>query len=214
MCTINQIFWNVDTQVDFMDPEGKLYVPDAEKLIPILKKLTQIAKELNIQVVNTADYHYINSSELDKNPDMVNTFPEHCMAGSNGADYIQETAPEYPTIFDWNRNYIISSDIANKEKHRNLIIRKDAFDVFVGNPHTERILNIINPDIIYVYGVTTNVCVNYAVVNLAKKGYKVKVIKDAIKELPHIPLPFQEWLKLGVEMIDSKNLIENLKVAV
>ena len=37
------IFWDVDTQYDFMKADGKLYVPDAEQLIPNLKKLTDYA---------------------------------------------------------------------------------------------------------------------------------------------------------------------------
>ena len=28
------IFWDVDTQVDFMLPTGKLYVPGAEQIVP------------------------------------------------------------------------------------------------------------------------------------------------------------------------------------
>jgi nicotinamidase-related amidase len=27
------IFWDVDTQYDFMHPDGKLYVPEAERII-------------------------------------------------------------------------------------------------------------------------------------------------------------------------------------
>jgi nicotinamidase-related amidase len=30
------IFWDVDTQYDFMRADGKLYVPDAEHIIPNL----------------------------------------------------------------------------------------------------------------------------------------------------------------------------------
>ena len=32
------LFWNVDTQIDFIEPTGKLYVKGAEKLKPVLKK--------------------------------------------------------------------------------------------------------------------------------------------------------------------------------
>jgi nicotinamidase-related amidase len=28
------LFWDVDTQFDFMQPQGKLYVPGAETIIP------------------------------------------------------------------------------------------------------------------------------------------------------------------------------------
>jgi nicotinamidase/pyrazinamidase len=35
------LFWDVDTQYDFMLPEGRLYVPEAETLIPLIGKIRQ-----------------------------------------------------------------------------------------------------------------------------------------------------------------------------
>lgn len=209
----NWLFWNVDTQIDFVYPRGKLYVQGAEDLRPQWKELTELAKENSIRVVNTADYHYSNSAELDSSPDFVNTFPEHCMAGTRGADYIKETDPEDSIIFDWDKEYLITPELFNSDDHRNFIIRKDAFDVFDGNPMTDTILKQLNPDTVVVYGVTTNVCVDAAVKGLVKKVNKVYVIKDAIKELPNIPLPFEAWEKKGVEMITlaklKKLMVEN-----
>ncbi len=199
------LFWNVDTQIDFIEPDGKLYAPGAEKLKPVLKKLTSFASENNIQVVNTADFHYSDSAELSDDPDFVNTFPEHCMANTKGAEYIEETDPENPIVFDWNREYFTLDGVKNT---RNIVIRKDAFDVFAGSPHTEKIVEILAPKTVVVYGVTTNVCVNDAVLGLVKRVGNVVVVEDAIKELPKIPLPFENWKKLGVKMINSEQLNE------
>lgn len=201
------LFWNVDTQVDFVSPSGKLYVPGAELLKPIWEKITDLAAIKKIQVINTADYHYPNSAELSENPDFITTFPEHCMANTTGAKYISETDPKYPVIIDWHQAFSISEEILTA---KNIVIRKDAFDVFAGNPNTEAVLNIISPKIVIVYGVTTNVCVNDAVVGLAKRVQKVFVVEDAIKELPNIPLPFENWNKLGVKMIGLNKLEEML----
>ncbi len=38
------ILWDVDTQVDFMLPDGKLYVPEAEEAIPAMKRLVEAAR--------------------------------------------------------------------------------------------------------------------------------------------------------------------------
>ncbi|MEN8117129.1 MAG: isochorismatase family cysteine hydrolase [Bacteroidota bacterium] len=199
------LFWNVDTQIDFVMPEGKLYVPGAELLRTTWEKITELAKQKNIHVVNTADFHYPGSAELSSNPDFINTFPEHCMANTDGSDYVPETNPVNPLIIDWDREYSVSEDIL---KSRNLLIRKDAFDVFKGNPYTDSILKIIAPSTVVVYGVTTNVCVNDAVVGLAKRVGKVYVVEDAIKELPNIPLPFKNWESLGVELVKLEDLYE------
>lgn len=197
------IFWNVDTQYDFVEPEGKLYVQGAEKLKPTWEKITAFARNNEIKVVNTADFHYVHSAELSANPDFINTFPEHCMANTKGARYVKETLPEDPFIFDWDKGYSSLDEALTK---RNIIIRKDAFDVFAGNPYSDKILELLAPETVLVYGVTTNICVNHAVIGLAKRGKAVYVVEDAIKELPKIPLPFDSWEELGVKVIQSTQL--------
>ena len=199
------IFWNVDTQFDFVEPEGKLYAPGSELLKPTWKEITQLAKEKNIKVVNTADFHHEKSAELSNNPDFVRTFPEHCMANSKGAEYVPETQPEDAVVFDWDKEYLTLDELHTK---RNVVIRKDSFDVFAGNPYTGEIVKMLAPETVVVYGVTTNVCVNDAVLGLVKRVPEVYVVEDAIKELPNIPLPFENWKKLGVKMIQSNQLAE------
>lgn len=198
--TNDWLFWNVDTQFDFVSPHGKLYVPDAELLKTNWGKLTKLAKTRLITVVSTADWHYPDSAELSDNPDYLTTFPMHCMANTSGAEYIEETNPENPLIFDWNKEYRISRETIDPNRYRNYIIRKDAFDVFKGNRYTEQILNLLAPKTVIVYGVSTNVCVNDAVVGLTKRVNKVIVVENAIKELPNIPLPFENWRNSDVEM--------------
>jgi nicotinamidase/pyrazinamidase len=124
------------------------------------------------------------------------------MAGTSGAEFVAETRPEFPAIVDWMAQLAILPQLANAKQYRNIVIRKDAFDVFEGNPYTDKILDLIHPDKVFVYGVSTNVCVDKAVCGLVQRGYKVFVFEDAIRELPKIPLPYKRWKELGVKMID------------
>lgn len=195
------LFWNVDTQEDFIDQAGKLYVQGAEEIRPILKQITDFAKAEGIRVINTCDYHHINSNELSSIPDFEKSFPPHCLAGTSGAEFISETLPESPLLIDWDSELAIFAEFDDPERFRNIVIRKDAFDVFAGNPNAEKVVQILHPDQVFVYGVTTNVCVDKAVIGLSERGIKVYVFEDAIKELPNLPLPFEEWKGAGVEMI-------------
>src|SRR5881397_1577261 len=85
------IFWDVDTQYDFMKADGKLYVPDAEQLIPNLKKLTDYAHGHGICIVASADDHVLNHSEISAHPDWKTTFPPHCLRGTLGRRKIPKT---------------------------------------------------------------------------------------------------------------------------
>ena len=42
------LFWDVDTQVDFVDPGGVLHVPGAEAIVPNLEALTVHARRMGI----------------------------------------------------------------------------------------------------------------------------------------------------------------------
>lgn len=202
------LFWNVDTQNDFIEPSGKLYVRDAEKLKPVWFEITRLAKRHKIKVVNTADSHSIQSAEIDADPDLVNTFPPHCLVGTLGAEFIKETNPENPLIFKWDTNYEIMPLKVDVPIHRNFVILKNEFDMFAGNAVTEQLMKELNPGAVIVYGVTTNICVDYAVRGLVKQVKNVYVIKDAIKELPDLPLPFDSWKKMGVKLMTFKQLLK------
>ncbi len=182
------ILWNVDTQYDFMrddaDYHGKLVVAKAHLIEPCLAQLTMLGEKYSLKVVNTADDHDSNTEEISANPDYRETFPEHCMRGTLGAEYVPATLPKNPLVIDWRGDTI---DDAALLDYRNLVIRKDAFDVFKGkpwSPHADRMLDVVKPEIAIVYGVATNVCVDYAVKGLLDRHVRVFVPTDAIKELP------------------------------
>ena len=179
-----------------MKPNGRLPIPDAMQIVPQLAKLTKTAKECNIIVVNSKDCHEASDEEISDNPDFKTTFPMHCERGTPGADFIVETEPDGPQIIDYK-----DKEFKGLNGSRNIVILKNKFDVFAGNPHTEAILAAISPEIILVYGVATNVCVDAFVVGAAKRGFQVVVVADAVKELPQIPMAeiIQNWMQLGVK---------------
>ena len=114
------LFWNVDTQEDFIDLAGKLYVEGAELIRPVLNQITDFAKNEGIRVVNTCDYHYINSDELSVLPNYQTSFPPHCMAGTSGADFIRETEPESPLVIDWDPQLAIFPDFSGYRRMCNI----------------------------------------------------------------------------------------------
>ncbi len=167
----NVIFFDVDTQCDFMHKNGKLYVPDAEKIIPNLKKITQFAKKKNIAVISSADSHKMSDWEIASK-----TFPPHCMAGTSGQKKIKETVLSNFVAVP-NRKLDIKKIKKLKEKNR-LLIEKQEYNVF-SNQNTKKILKNIKKA--YVYGVATDYCVKAVVLGLRNMGIETYVVKDAIK---------------------------------
>jgi nicotinamidase/pyrazinamidase len=210
---MNVLFWNVDTQVDFMKAEGALYVPGAETIEPNLASLTQFAEVHGIRVVSTADYHDKNAAEFSLTPDFVNTFPPHCMRSTKGAQYIEATKPGHPLIVDWKTDAPSAEQVTSS---REMVIYKDAFNVFEGNPHVETLLQSLSPKRILVYGVATNFCVHDAACGLAERGYPVTVISDAVKEIPVESGPrslievLSHWERSGIQTMTTEALIQEL----
>ena len=198
-------FLNVDTQKDFMNRNGSLYVQGAEDIKPTLAKLTKYAKENNIKVINTADWHYEDSEELSDTPDFINTFPPHCMSNTSGAWYVDETKPvdDVSIIIKWDNKYTDKFIKESTQRIREIVITKDKFDVFSGSVHTNKIIGALKEggytDVV-IYGVAGNICVNFAVIGLLDRGFNVTVVEDAIKELPDIPSTVNEWIKKGAVM--------------
>ncbi len=204
------IFWNTDTQYDFMrfdeDFKGALAVPNARDIEEDLRKLTGFASGFGYKIVNTADWHTMESKEFSKTPDFVNTFPPHCLVETKGAEFVPATRPLHAYKIDWRNVDVDEEQIRNVQ---NLILYKDHFDIFQGNPHTEEILDAIRPETAIVYGVATNVCVDYAVKGLLKRGVKVIVPVDAIKELPGLPLEqvLKTWEEKGARLSTVDDVI-------
>src|SRR3989441_12785105 len=94
------IFWDVDTQYDFMKADGKLFVPDADHIIGNLKRLTDYAHAHGIRIVASADDHVAGHPEISDTPDWKTTFPPHCMRGTPGQKRIPETALRNPLVIE------------------------------------------------------------------------------------------------------------------
>src|SRR3989442_12776119 len=92
------IFWDVDTQVDFMRADGKLYVPDAEQIIPHLKKLTDYAHGHGLRIVASGDDHVRDHPEISHTPDWRPTLPPHRPRGTPGQKKIPATGLRDPPV--------------------------------------------------------------------------------------------------------------------
>ncbi len=173
MVSRDVIFWDVDTQADFMLPGGKLYVPGAEKLIPNLKRLVDAAREGRVFLVADACVHSLEDEEFKR-------WPPHCLAGTPGAEMIRETKTENPLVIPNQPGVELPEDL---EAYGHVLLEKNTLDVF-DNPNTEELLERLSPRAQYVvFGVVTEYCVRLAAKGLLKRGRRVALVTDAIQTL-------------------------------
>jgi nicotinamidase/pyrazinamidase len=163
------VFFDIDSQLDFLYPAGALYVPNAERILPAIAHLNRFAAAHGIPVVSTTDAHRENDPEFS-------VWPPHCVAGTWGQHKAEATLLDGRMTIP-NR----ACDIALEDAPQ-IVVEKQTVDVFLA-PNLACVVERLDADRYVVYGVVTEICVLYAVRGLLKTGKPVTVVTDAVKSL-------------------------------
>jgi nicotinamidase/pyrazinamidase len=200
------IFWDVDTQADFMLPEGKLYVRGAEKLIPNLNRLTEQARTDRVFLVSDACVHPPDDPEFQR-------FPAHCVRGTPGAEIIPETIARRFLVLPNRREATVPNDLS---PYQQVILEKQTLNVF-DNPLTETVLERLrqftDADAEFVvFGVVTEYCVRCAAKGLLERGRRVALVEDAIETLKDADgkSALAEMKSQGARMTTTEEAIDSL----
>lgn len=163
------IFFDIDSQLDFVYPAGALYVPGAEHIVPNIARLNRYAAANGIPVISTVDAHTENDPEFKQ-------WPHHCVAGTTGQHKAESTLLDRRVIVP-NSPYEIAIDGVQQ-----IIIEKQNVDVFTA-PNLTKIIERLAADRFVVYGVVTEICVLFAARGLLKFKKPVVIVTDAIESL-------------------------------
>ena len=207
---MRRIFWDVDTQVDFMEPSGKLYVPGARDVAPALEPLVDAARAAGVVHVASADDHELTDPEISESPDLRNTFPPHCLRGTHGAEKILETKQRDPlplSLVPFPPG-LIPRLVAGR---REILLLKKNFNVFT-NPNTEPLLDALDPEEVVVFGVATDVCDDAAILGFLLRGRRVRFVEDAASGLDEarVAACTAVWRERGVEFSSAEEVIASL----
>jgi nicotinamidase/pyrazinamidase len=192
------VFFDVDTQVDFMVPTGRLYVPGAVEIVPNLVRLMNWARAHDIPVFSSADAHTPDDPEFK-------IWPPHCVMGSPGQRRIPETQfadavviPSRPGAFvppaRWTGQYIIE---------------KPTYDT-QDNPYFSEMLRALGPRRAVVFGVATEYCVLADALALVRHGFPVDLVVDAIKPITEAGgrQALTEMAVAGVRMVTTDDVLK------
>lgn len=205
------IFWDVDTLHDFMRSEGRLYVPGAEEIIPVVRALTDFAHEHRIPIVASADDHDPSDAEISEDPDWKTTFPPHCIRGTPGQLKLAETALRNPMVIE--PELQDPGALAHRVlSHRgDFLLHKHTLDVF-SNENTVTLLRTLEPEAVVIYGVATDFCDRYTVEGLMRHSPRSRLylVSDAVRAIhaEEGDRLISGWRERGVETIESRDLVE------
>ena len=163
------VFFDIDTQIDFLFPAGALYVPGAEQIVPAISALNHHAAAHNIPIISDMCAHSENDAEF-------RDWPPHCIVGTTGQLKPQSTLLPNRAVIP-NRPADIAIDGVQQ-----IILEKQQLDLFT-NPNLAGLLDILAADEYVVYGVVTEYCVSYAALGLLAMGKPVTLVTDAIQSL-------------------------------
>lgn len=163
------VFFDVDTQIDFMYPAGALYAPGAERILPLIARLNQQAADSGAVVISSMDAHSENDLEFRE-------WPPHCVVGTVGQQKPASTLLA-------KRIVIPTAEVAERiDGYQQILLEKQHLDAFT-NSNLRWILEALDADRYVVYGVVTEYCVRLAAFGLLKTGKQVEIVTDAIRSL-------------------------------
>ncbi len=205
---MRRVLWDVDTQVDFMRPDGKLAVPGADETAPAMASLVDAARAAGIPHVASADDHELTDEEISEEPDYLSTYPPHCLRGTAGADKIHETRQLDPVPLGL--TVVPDRWLRGTE----FLLLKKNFDVFT-NPNVDRLLDLLDPEEIVLFGVATDVCDDAAIRGLVARGRTVTFVEDAARGLDEARTAacLEAWRSIGVRFATTGEVLDTFSSA-
>lgn len=204
------VLWDVDTQVDFIEPGGKLYFAGAEEARPAMARLVEAARARGVVHVASCDQHELSDPEISEEPDYDTTWPPHCLLGTRGAEKISETKqldplplPLVPVPAPTLRRLL--------EGCREVLIPKKQYDPFT-NPNTETLLDVLDPEQILLFGVATDICDDAAVRALLRRGRRIAFVEDASRGVDEsrVAACTTAWRDAGVRFTTAEEAAASL----
>jgi nicotinamidase-related amidase len=143
----------IDMQNDFVDPQGRLLVPEAQKTLGAIQHLLQKARDAGVRVAYTQDWHQEGDPEFA-------VWPPHCLAGSWGAQIVPALSPQ----------------------PGEMVFPKPRYDGFYGTP-LDHWLHLWGIRWVVLVGTVTNICVLHTAGSAALRGFQVVLAEDATSAL-------------------------------
>jgi nicotinamidase/pyrazinamidase len=192
----NKALLIVDVQNDFC-PGGALGVPGGHKIIPNINKYIRIFSKKKLPIFATRDWHPVKTTHFK---DFGGIWPVHCLQNSWGAAFHSELRlPKDVTLL-----------------YKGMNPHKDSYSSFHAEDERgmdlEKLMKLMGIKEIYIGGLATDYCVRFTAKDALKKGFKVKVLMDAIGGVDLKPGDSRKAIKEIVKSGAKKIKLADLKL--
>lgn len=154
----------VDVQNDFC-PGGALGVPGGERIIPAINQYIKFFSAKKLPVFVTRDWHPVNSRHFR---DFGGVWPVHCIQNTNGAAFHRELKLSTNAVLFY----------------KGMDPRKNSYSAFQAEDGKGvsllKVLNSYGIKELFIAGLATDYCVKFSALDAIKRGFKVKILTDAI----------------------------------
>jgi nicotinamidase/pyrazinamidase len=164
----------VDVQNDFADPAGSLYVPGGEAVVPRIDAEIARARAAGADVFYTRDWHPSHTPHFK--PD-GGPWPVHCVRNTWGAAFHPRLAVVGP---------IVSKGSGGEDGYSGFSVR-DPHSGAAQATELDRLLRERGVLRLVIAGLATDYCVRATALDSLRLGYRVAVLRDAVRAVDVTP---------------------------
>lgn len=164
----------VDVQNDFADPAGSLYVSGGEAVVPVINAEIGRAQAADASVFYTRDWHPPRTPHFK--PD-GGPWPVHCVRDTWGAAFHRDLSVVGPVV----------SKGCGAEDGYSGFTGRDARSGAAQATELDRLLRARGVSRLVVVGLATDYCVRATALDALRLGYRVVVLRDAVRAVDLVP---------------------------
>lgn len=160
---------DMNTQRDFLDPDGAAPVHNREAVTTGLRKVFATAQQYQVPIVSAVDSHRETEPPHDG-------FPKHCIEGTPGQRKLTFTLLQKRIFIEANNNLDLPKNLLNN--YRQVIFRRRTIDL-LDNPKADRLLGGLTDEHLLVFGVGLERSIRRLILCLLARGHKIGFIPEA-----------------------------------
>jgi len=188
----------VDLQNDFC-PGGALPAPGGDAIVSKVNRAIDLFRRRGLPIVASRDWH---PRETRHFKEFGGAWPPHCVQGTKGARF-------HPDLRLPKEVVVVSKGMDPEEDSYS------AFQAFTSKGRDlESALREIGVDELFVCGLATDYCVRASAIDAFKRGFHVRVLKDAIRGVDvkagDSEVALRELRRMGVTFAGTRGLAKAL----